>query len=245
MSDERERRADEGADGAELDGDVPAEKTASSEDPESGPTPTGIDPSAPEEFGLVQVWWGDGKGKTTAALGMAMRAAGHGYRVHLLQFMKGGAGSVEDVRGEYEAIAALPGVSYENAGHYGWHGFRDGTEDDEHAARAQAGLERARDLVVAAGGADLSAPIPLDRPADEGVHMLLLDELLYAANRDLVDPEDVVALVEDAPEDLELVLTGGHDRPDYVADRADLVSEVRKDRHPIDAGQGARKGTEY
>jgi len=82
------------------------------------PTDHAIEPSAPEEFGLVQVWWGDGKGKTTASLGMGMRAAGHGYRVHLLQFMKGGTAGVENVRGEYNAIAALPGFSYENAGHF-------------------------------------------------------------------------------------------------------------------------------
>ncbi len=62
------------------------------------PEPERIEPAAPEEFGLVQVWWGDGKGKTTATLGMGMRAAGHGYRVHVLQFMKGGASSVEAVR---------------------------------------------------------------------------------------------------------------------------------------------------
>mgnify|MGYP000695879961 CR=1 FL=1 len=75
--------------------------------------------------------------------------------------------------------------------------------------------------------------------------MLILDEVLYAANRGLVDPEDVVALIEDKPEGLELVLTGGHDEPRYATERADLVSEVRKQTHPIDAGQRAREGTEY
>ena len=204
-----------------------------------------IEPAAPEEFGLVQVWWGDGKGKTTAALGMAMRAAGHGYRVHVLQLMKGGTGTVEDVRGEYNAMAALPGMSYENSGHYGWHVFMDGSGDDEHEAKARAALARARELVDAAADADLSAPLDPDGPADDGVHMLVIDEILYAANRGLVDPDDVVALVESKPDDLELVLTGGHDRPEYLVDYADLVTNVRKETHPIEAGQGARKGTEY
>jgi cob(I)alamin adenosyltransferase len=209
------------------------------------PEPQPIEPSAPEELGLVQVWWGDGKGKTTAALGMGMRAAGHGFRVHLLQFMKGGTGTVEDVRGEYNAIAALPGFTYETAGHYGWHGFSDGSDDDAHAARARAALERARELVDAAGDATLDDPLPLDGSPEEGVHVLILDEVLYAANRGLVDPDDVVALVESAPDGLELVLTGGHERPDYLFDQADLVSRVGKEKHPIEAGQGARKGTEY
>lgn len=218
---------------------------ATEPDRSAGPSAAEIEPAAPEEFGLLQVWWGNGKGKTTASLGMAMRAAGHGYRVHVLQFMKGGTNTVEDVRGEYNAIATLPGMSYENAGHYGWHGFRDGSDDDEHAARAKGALARANELVDAAGNADLTTPVALDGDADEGVHMLVLDEIIYAANRDLVDPEDVVALVESKPDDLELVLTGGHDRPEYLADDADLVTEVRKERHPIEAGQGARKGTEY
>ncbi|MXR22434.1 cob(I)yrinic acid a,c-diamide adenosyltransferase [Halobacterium bonnevillei] len=202
-----------------------------------------ITPGAPEEFGLVQVWWGDGKGKTTAAMGMGFRAAGHGYRVHMLQFMKGGASSVEDVRGEYNAIAEMPGFTYENSGNYGWHGFLDGSDDEEHRARAKGGLARARELVDAAR--DVDGALPLEGPADDGVHLLVLDEILYAANRGLVDPADVVALVEDKPDDLELVLTGGHDEPAYVAEYADLVTEVRKQKHPIDAGQRARKGTEY
>ncbi|MFT4883841.1 MAG: cob(I)alamin adenosyltransferase, partial [Natronomonas sp.] len=81
--------------------------------------------------------------------------------------------------------------------------------------------------------------------ADDGMHMLVLDELLYAADRGLVAPDDVVDLVESKPEGLELVLTGSHERPDYLVDAADLVTNVSKEKHPIDAGQRARKGTEY
>jgi cob(I)alamin adenosyltransferase len=209
--------------------------------PEAGP----IEPTAPDEFGRVQVWWGDGKGKTTAALGMAVRAAGHGYRVHLLQFMKGGADSVDDVRGEYNAIAALPGLSYENTGHYGWHRFRDGTDDDDHAAKARGGFARARELVERCVAADLSTPFALDSDPDDGVHMLVLDEVLYAVERGLVDPDDLLALVDDAPANLELVLTGGHEAPEFCYDVADLVTNVRKAKHPFDAGIAARRGTEY
>jgi cob(I)alamin adenosyltransferase len=206
---------------------------------------TPIEPGAPEEFGLVQVWWGDGKGKTTAAMGMGMRAVGHGYRVHMLQFMKGGADSVEDTRGEYNAITALPGFSYENAGHYGWHGRLDGSDDDEHTAQAAAALDRAEELVAAAAEADLTAPLDPDAPADEGVHMLILDEVLYAANRGLVDPAAVRSLAVEKPGNLELVLTGGHERVETVTEVADLVSRVGKEAHPIEAGQTARRGTEY
>lgn len=192
------------------------------------PAAHAIEPADPEEFGCVQVWWGDGKGKTTAALGMGFRAAGHGYRVHLLQFMKGGAGSVENVRGEYNAIERLPTFTHEATGEFGWHGFSDGSDDDSHAARARAGLERARELC--------------EEPEH---HMLILDEVLYAANRGLIEPADVVDLIESKDPDLELVLTGGHSKPEYLYEHADLVTNVRKERHMIDAGQGARKGTEY
>ena len=204
-----------------------------------------IEPSAPEEFGLVQLFWGDGKGKTTAAMGMGFRAAGHGFRVHMLQFMKGGADSVEAVRGEYNAIAAMPGFSYENTGHYGWHALPDGSDEADHQTDAEAGFERAEALVAAAADADLSTPFDLDGPPEAGVHMLVLDELLYAADRELVDPAAVVELVETKPDDLELVITGSHTDPDYLADHADLVTQVGKEKHPIDAGQRARRGTEY
>jgi len=211
----------------------------------AAPEPEPIEPAAPEEFGLVQAWWGDGKGKTTAAMGMGFRAAGHGYRVHMLQFMKGGADSVEGVRGEYNAISAMPGFSYENAGHYGWHGLLDGSADDEHEAKATAAFERAEALVAGAADADPAAPLPLDGDPEDGVHMLILDELLYAADRGLVDPDDVVALAESKPEGLELVLTGSHAEPAYLEGVADLITNVRKVAHPFDAGHRARRGTEY
>ncbi len=223
------------------------ERAGERDTPGRGLTPTDdpIEPSAPEEFGLVQAWWGDGKGKTTAALGMGARAAGHGYRVHMLQFMKGGADSVEAVRGEYNAIAALPGFSYENTGHYGWHGMADGSADDDHERNARAGLDRAIELVDAAADADLDAPIPLDADPEAGMHMLILDEVLYAADRGLVTPAEVCDLIDRKPETLELVVTGSHTEPEYLADVADLITEVSKVKHPIDAGRRARRGTEY
>jgi cob(I)alamin adenosyltransferase len=215
--------------------------------PGEGSTPTAqpIEPSAPEEFGLVQVWWGDGKGKTTAALGMGLRAAGHGYRVHILQFMKGGASSVEAVRGEYNAIAAFPGLSYENLGHYGWHALNDGSADRDHATEAKAGYERTEELIDAAHETDLTEPLALDGPPEDGMHMLVLDEILYAAERDLIAPEDVSALIESKPASLELVLTGAHTRPEYLTSHADLITNVQKEKHPINAGQRGRQGTEY
>ncbi|MEF8843393.1 MAG: cob(I)yrinic acid a,c-diamide adenosyltransferase [Haloarculaceae archaeon] len=204
-----------------------------------------IVPSAPEAFGRVQVWWGDGKGKTTATLGMGFRAAGHGYRVHVLQFMKGGASSVEPVRGEYNAIAAIPGYSFENLGHYGWHSMNDGSDDRDHESEARAGLERTRELLAAAGEADLTEPLDPDGPPEEGMHVLILDEVLYAVDQGLLDPDDVTDLVESKPDPLELVLSGSHSKPEYLYDHADLVTNVRNEKHHFETGQRARKGTEY
>ncbi|MFB6090292.1 MAG: cob(I)yrinic acid a,c-diamide adenosyltransferase [Halobellus sp.] len=209
------------------------------------PTADAIEPAAPAEFGLVQAWWGGGKGKTTAALGMAFRAAGHGYRVHVLQFLKGGADSVEGVRGEYNAIAAVPGISYENTGHYGWHGLLDGSDDDEHRAKARGALARTKEILASAADADLTEPLDLDGAPEDGVHLLVLDEVLYAVDQGLLDESDVLDLVDAKPENLELVLTGSHTEPAYLLDAADLVSEVRNVKHPFDQGIRARKGTEY
>ncbi|MGQ4554549.1 cob(I)yrinic acid a,c-diamide adenosyltransferase [Halobellus sp. GM3] len=209
------------------------------------PSTEAIEPDAPDAFGLVQAWWGDGKGKTTASLGMAFRAAGHGYRVHVLQFLKGGADSVESVRGEYNAIASVPGISYENTGHYGWHGLLDGSDEDEHLAKARGALDRSREVLAGAAEVDLTAPLDPDADPEAGVHMLVLDEVLYAVEQGLIDESDVLDLVDSKPANLELVLTGGHAEPTYLLEAADLVTEVRKVKHPFDEGVRARKGTEY
>mgnify|MGYP002760849458 FL=1 len=209
------------------------------------PTARSITPAAPEAFGRVQVWWGDGKGKTTAAMGMGFRAAGHGYRVHMLQYMKGGADSVADVRGEYNAIAAMPGFTYENTGHYGWHRLNDGSADADHQAKADAAVARTEELLTAASAADLTAPLPLDGAPDDGVHMLILDEVLYAVEQELVAPQRVLDLLAAAPDRLELILTGSHTEPTYLVEHADLITAVRKQKHPFDAGVRARQGTEY
>jgi len=167
----------------------------------------------------------------------------------MLQFMKGGTNTVEDVRGEYNAIEHVPGFTYENAGHYGWHGFGAASDDEDHEAEAEAGLERARELIAGEGLASAVEDGGEDAVDGESgydrLHMLILDEVLYAADRGLVDPDDVLGLIEDKPDDLELVLTGSHEEPTYLLDAADLVTEVRKGKHPIDAGQPARKGTEF
>jgi len=232
------RQADDGI----PNGDDTTQESATDETSSHlGPQP--IEASEPPAFGLVQLWWGDGKGKTTAALGMGFRAAGHGYRVHMLQFLKGGTHSVEDVRGEYNAIDHFPGFSYENTGHYGWHDLPDGSDDERHERNARAGFERAEELVAAA--ADVGGPISLDAPAESGCHMLILDEILYALERDLVSAEELIALVDSKPDSLEVVLTGGHAEPTPLLDHADLVTEVGNRKHPIDTGQPARKGTEY
>lgn len=207
------------------------------------PQPQRITPAVPADFGLVQVWWGAGKGKSTAAMGMGFRAAGHGYRVHMVQLMKGGASSVEDVRGEYNAIEAFTGFSYENLGHYGWHGLHDGTSDSDHARRATAGFERTKELIEAAAG--VTGPLDPTGPPEDGMHMLIVDEILYAVERELIAPDTLLDVIERKPPSLELVLTGGHSEPTFLYDHADLISQVRKEKHPIDAGIRARKGTEY
>lgn len=116
----------------------------------------------------------------------------------------------------------------------------DGSDDEGHEAEAQAGLERARELLEAADTADLTAPLDLDGPPEDGVHMLILDEVLYAADRGLIEENDVLELIEEKPDNLELVLSGSHEKPAYLEDHVDLLTNVRKDRHPIDHGQRAR-----
>jgi cob(I)alamin adenosyltransferase len=174
----------------------------------------------PARQGTVQVYTGDGKGKTTAALGLALRAAGHGLSVYMIQFMKG-----SENYGELTAARGVPGFVIEQSG-------RDEFVDRENPAPidvefARAALAKARDA-LRSGEYDF----------------VILDEVNVALDFGLVKLEDVLELIAERPEHVELVLTGRAAHPEIMR-RADLVSEVLKIKHHYDAGIAAREGIEY
>lgn len=172
------------------------------------------------EQGLIQVYTGDGKGKTTAALGLALRAAGHGLRVEVVQFIKGWPGY-----GELAGVGWLPTVAIQAFGRSGWiDPAQPEPEDYERAAKA---LAYARE-VITSGQADI----------------VVLDEIDVALDYGLLDLEAVLALLDSKPATVELILTGRNAHPEIVK-RADLVTEMRKVKHPYDRGIGGRKGIEY
>ena len=175
---------------------------------------------ATTQTGLIQVYTGDGKGKTTAALGLALRACGHGLRVYVGQFMKG------PDSGEIASAARLATHLTIEA-----YGLPDRlTPQDlgpaDHAA-AQDGLAKA-DRALADGRYDL----------------VILDEIHVALQCGLLDEFDVLDLIDRKPPTVELVLTG-RDAPASIVARADLVSEMRAIRHPYDRGTPARRGIEF
>jgi cob(I)alamin adenosyltransferase len=170
--------------------------------------------------GLIQVYTGEGKGKTTAALGLALRAAGHGLRVEIVQFLKGWPGY-----GELKGVGLLPGVSIHPFGREGW----------VHPDQPQA-----EDRVRAGEALDFSWQAMTGGEID----ILILDEINVALDYGLVELQDVLRLLERRPATVELILTGRNAHAEVIR-RADLVTEMRKVKHPYDTGIGAREGIEY
>ncbi len=173
-----------------------------------------------ERIGTVQVYTGDGKGKTTAALGQALRAWGHGRRVLVVQFMKGRINY-----GELEAAEKLDGFDIVQAGRETFVSKENPDPEDVRLAREGWKLLQER---VASGDYD----------------MVVADELNVAVDYGLVPLEEVLELMRARPPELELVITGRYARPEVVT-LADLVSEVREIKHPYQAGMDAREGVEY
>lgn len=169
------------------------------------------------ERGLVEVYTGDGRGKTTAAIGLAFRAVGHGLRVHILQFMKGDEGY-----GEFQSCSAHPLIEIEQFGRKEFVNPTEPSTVDVELARK--GLERAREVLVT-GEADV----------------VILDELSVAVGFGLVSVEDMMALVEVKPPHVELLITGRMAPPELIQ-RADLVTEMREVKHPFSQGVLARQG---
>ena len=173
-----------------------------------------------ERHGLVQINTGNGKGKTTAAMGTVLRAAGHGLHIYVIFFMKG-----HYEHGEYRTLATLPNV--ELAG-FGLRKLRAAAEKDpEEKRQAELALEKARE-VVTSGEYDL----------------VVLDEINVALNYELIEVDRVVELVKNRPPHVELILTGRY-APRELLELADQITEMVKVKHPFDNGVGARKGIDY
>ncbi len=190
--------------------------------------------------GAVQVYTGDGKGKTTAALGLAVRAVGWGLRVLVVQFMKRWG------YGEHRAAARLqPGLTIIQVGKP-YFVAREGEIDPETLA------SMGDDIRVFSPG---SPPQELVDGAEEGLaraeramqeriaDVIILDEINVALHFELVSLERVLAVLRQRPEGVELVLTGRY-APEALVDAADLVTEMREVKHYWTRGLKARRGIE-
>ena len=168
--------------------------------------------------GYVHVYTGDGKGKTTAALGLALRAAGHGGKVFIGQFMKG------QYYGELTSLERVPGIRIEQVGDEGC--IRKEEVTDRHVRHAHQGLARIRGIM-----------------AEGDCSLIILDEICVAIWFGLVTTDQVLDLVDEKPESTELVLTG-RQAPQELIRRADLVTEMREIKHYYTQGVLARNGIE-
>jgi cob(I)alamin adenosyltransferase len=181
-------------------------------------------PSRSPRRGLTLIFTGNGKGKTTAAVGLTVRAAGNRMRVFFLQFIKG-----QWKTGEREILRGIPGIDLEVTGR----GFtiehlrNPNIPLEDHAAAAAHGWQVAQQIV---------------REAEYDV--VVLDEILGAISAGLVPLEEVVELVRNKPPTLHLVLTG-RGAPAALVEVADLVSEIQPIKHPFDQGIKAQRGIEF
>ena len=171
--------------------------------------------------GLTQIYTGNGKGKSTAAFGLAVRASGCGMKVVIVQFMKKG-----EWYGEIEGFRHVPNVDIFSYG--GGKFLKKGVApDEENLALARAAMAKAYEAMQ-----------------DESVDIVILDELNNAVYFDLVTEEDALALMAARPEDTELIITG-RNATERMIDAADLVTEMREIKHPYQKGIQARQGIEY
>lgn len=170
--------------------------------------------------GQVQVYTGNGKGKTTAALGLALRAVGRGMKVVIVQFIKGGG-----EYGEHKAARMLaPFLTIHQTGREGWI-FKDNL-DPEDIRVAREALLLARE-VLTSGDYDL----------------VILDEINGAAWFGVISVDDILELINVRPENVELVLTG-RNADERIIEAADLVTEMREIKHYYQQGVDARVGIE-
>lgn len=169
----------------------------------------------------VLIFTGDGKGKTTAALGMALRAIGHGMKVKIIQFVK-----ADPCIGEIAALNMLPGVEIVQTG-LGFVPADSSPKIEDHRQAGQAGLKIAQETI-----------------SSGAYSLVVLDEVCFAVARHLVAEEDVVELVGKASVETTLVLTGRGATPALI-ELADTVTEMTPIKHGMQSGWPAQEGVEF
>lgn len=168
--------------------------------------------------GYVHVYTGDGKGKTTAALGLALRAVGAGLKVYIGQFIK---------KGDYSEINALKRFSdCVTVEQFGRGRFTRGKPTSEDIEAARKGLIRVKEILFS-----------------RQHHIVILDEINVAVSYGIFLPEDLLDIIDRKPDDIELIITGRNAAPEIV-EKADLVSEVKAIKHYFQSGVKARIGIE-
>ena len=172
------------------------------------------------ERGLVQIYTGDGKGKTSAAFGLALRAIGRGLKVYVIQFIKGGFDY-----GELYVVDKLPNLTLKAFGRGNFITEKPPGKRDFQLAEEALTLAEG---IIKGGEYDI----------------VILDEINVALSLKLVKIERVLELIKNKPRHVELVLTG-RCAPDEIIEAADLVTEMREIKHPFNKGCQARKGIEY
>ena len=173
-----------------------------------------------DQLGKIHVYTGDGKGKTTSAFGLAMRASGKGLSVLIIQFLKG-----RQDFGEVLSARYLPRIKIEQFGTGKLIDENNITKEDK--IQASKALSRARTAVKS-------------KEAD----MIILDEINVAIMFKMIKLHDVLDLLESRPKNLELVMTGRGAKPGIIS-LADYVTEMVQKKHPFESGQKAREGIEY
>lgn len=171
--------------------------------------------------GLIHIYCGDGKGKTTTGMGLCARAAGYGYRVLIYQFMKDNSTSERKVLSLSENITIVDGLPQEK--------FSFQMTPEEKAERKLYYEGQLQTLIRKA--------------CEEKYDVLFLDEIIYTIRAGLLDEALLLDFLKTKPAGLEVILTG-QGPSKALTDAADYVSEIRKIRHPFDAGIGARAGIE-
>jgi len=171
------------------------------------------------EEGYIHVYTGNGKGKTTSAIGLGIRASGAGYKVYMLQFMKGRKYS------ELVTIDKIKNFSYSQHGRDEFVNKKNPEQIDIDLAKE--GFDHAKKLVKS-----------------EKYDMIILDEINVAVDFNLIKLNDVLDLVETKPKGLELVLTGRYANKEFVK-IADYVTEMLEIKHPYQQGVQARRGCDF